>query len=53
MTVNSFTVKELQRLLQQKDEDETLHRNYSCADPFIETVERVARILYIVSRAAS
>ena len=45
-----FVVRTSQRLLQQRGDKEALKNSFSCGDPLIEVVERVARILLIVSK---
>ena len=42
-------VEKSQKLVQQRRDNEKINTIYSCGDPLIESVERVTRIVLIVS----
>ena len=50
VVVNLFSVNDTSQGASQQTDDKAFYNNFSCGDPLVETVERVARISLIVSQ---
>ena len=48
--VVNFSVNDTSQGASQQTDDKAFYNNFSCGDPLVETVERVARISLIVSQ---